>query len=334
MYRLFELIFFAMHLMIYNGADHLTRFKIPIFLKIHSAFAQWQTVRYYLSAHVSSGLQMVTVTQCDIDTHWSQRILVNYWLYDAEKSALIHFDSNLRVTANTEDWSLDLEQCGNANQNFIYDASSNELFWKNPITKKLHVIYIRQRAFHPRAGVSYRCLVAVNDMHSIQSFDEIKGIQQRKTMWDKITAFCLSKYNGTCDLSSETIQNWFGIIESFAHNNVTFGLFKTTARGRFLLSDGFVITTADPQEFDRSAYKYYGLWKINPAKGYLVHYLSGKCVTVVHPDLVRGICQFKLIGLLITSNGTEHFRVLQLSDSTSLGKHQFVKINGDNQMSI
>ena len=182
----------------------------------------------------------------------------------------------------------------------------------------------------------YKCLVAVNDMDAIRSFEEIVSTKLRKRAWSKMIAYSLSKHNQTRDLSSETIQNWLESIESFAHNDASFGLFKTT-EGGYLLSDGCVLSTVNPHEFSKSKHKYYALWKIDPVKGYLVHYLSGKCVAAVHPDSAKGTHsnqQFRQHGISIVSNPTEHPRVLQLFDSTRFSREepQFVRIDGDNQM--
>ena len=326
MFQLLEVIAFMMHLMNFSALEYRARSKIPVFLKRNNAFFEEQLCGYYLTPILYFGATLVTVRQSDVRM---LGIVGFSWFYDAERNLLTHCDSKLCVTLNSPDWSLKLEECGGINQEFIYDQSSSELFWKNPETQKLHVIYIQQDEFDLRAGESYRCFVAVNGMHSIESFEVIASIEQRKRMWNKMTAFSLSKYEQTGDLSSETVQNWLGNIESFAHHNVTFGLFKTK-EGGYLISDGQTLTIANAAKFEESEYECYGLWKIDPVKRYLIHYLSGKCVTAIHPDSSKGIQQFRQQGIF-NSNSTEHYRVLQLSDSKG-GELQYVNIDSDNQM--
>ena len=228
---------------------------------------------YHLAVYMSimGSATLMVNNRIQKDLHVPYRVSYD-WFYDAQQDTLIHCASNLSLTVNASDWTLYLEECGNTNQAFIYDESSNELFWKNPETKKLHVIYIKL-AQNSHIRQKYSCYVAVNSMDMIESFDEITSIKQRHRIWRAATAFSLSKCNKTRDLSSEILQNWLRIIESFSFNNVTFGLFNI-AKGGYLFGDGYFIASEDTQSFDKSDYKYYGLWKIDTERGRLIHYLS------------------------------------------------------------
>ena len=203
------------------------------------------------------------------------------WVCDARKKLMTHCHSNMCLAVNERDWSLSLEAFGRKNQEFIYNASSNELFWKNPFTKRLHVIYIRcSTIFGSKMGGKHKCLVANNDMDRIESFQLISTINQKQRSWKIYIAYSLCKSNQTRDLSAETIQNWMVIIESFSFNNVTFGLFKTETGG-YLIGDGHVLTIADANKFEKSQHQYYGLWRITRSRGHLVHYLSGNYVPIL-----------------------------------------------------
>ena len=311
--------------------------KTIIFLKRNNAFYPGERCGFYLAAtsvaDASRKIEFILVVQGENKDVAPGRGYGYDWYYDAERSLLTHCDFNLCLTVNTEDWTLGLEKCGNANQAFIYDASLNELFWNNPITKKLHVIYIQQDVFEYSIRGPNRCYVAVNSMDMIDKYEEISIIKQRQRKWKRSTAYSLSKCNETRDLSADTLRNWFGIIESFAHNNVTFGLFKTPD-GAYLLGDGHVILFADADKFQWHDYKFYGLWKIDPIKGYLIHYLSGNCVAAIHPDLSTGIQQFRQMGILRSNAIDQHYRDLKLFgvDNTGLGPRQFVTVNSKYHM--
>ena len=255
-----------------------TRNKTSIFLRRNGAFYPGNECGFYLVVSKLQNSNRLLV----IDKMYAYIPFAYDWYYDDEQQSVTHCHSNLSLTVNTVRLTLRLEERGNCkkNQAFIYNQSSNELFWKNPITKRLHVIYIRCCQIFETSITRRHCSVAMNSMDMIKSFDQISTINQKQRLWRRSTAYSLSKYNGTCDMSSQTIQSWFGSIESFAHNNVTFGLFKVK-EGGYLIGDGYGITIAHPEKFEGSDHKYYGLWKVGQGNGHLIHYLSGNYVPLL-----------------------------------------------------
>ena len=276
MHSLFNgLYMILVYVIVCNIVDAGNKTTLRILLKRNNAYFPGEKRGYYLAVADSPNKALLI-----IDIIRGYVPFAADWFYDDQRRSLTHCDSNLQLTTSRKDWSLGLEENGNENQEFIYNQSSNELFWQNPITTKLHVIYIRcSTIFDTSLRGQNRGFVAANDMDMISEFDQILKIKQKQRSWMTSTAFSFSRYNQTHDLSSETVQNWLGLIKSFAHINETFGLFRTK-KGGYLIGDGYVLTIADADKFEESSacYKYYGLWKEGQEKGHLIHYLSGNYV--------------------------------------------------------
>ena len=271
-YRQAYFMLFIIQFILSNGIE--TRYTTKVFLKRNKGFRNFNPTLgygYYLAVNLLHNKTLLVHDRVQRDILF---FLSYDWIYDSQENTLTNCESSLCLTAYTSDWTLNLDKCGKINQDFIYDAVSNELFWKNPKTKKLHVIYIQQDICHRGINGLCRCLIASRSMDMFgNQIEEISTIKLRRREWKVLSVYCLSKHNGTRDLSSDTVQYWLGIIESFSFHNVTFGLFKTR-RDRYLIGDGYIIANVDPKEFEASKYKYYGLWRIDSKTGALYHYLS------------------------------------------------------------
>ena len=249
------------------------------------------------------------------------------WTHNTQQNKLIHHQSDLCLTANTLDWTLMLKTCNDESyamhQDFFYDASSNELIWKHPNSNRMYIVYLSGDT----DSLSGKCnvYIAVNSMDLIGgSVEEIATKTRRQRLWRMRAAYCLSKYNHTSDLNSETINTVLGDIESFSYHNVSFGLMMDTF-GRYIVSDGCQIKNVHPMNFLKSDHKYYGLWHVDDETKYLMHYLSGKYVSVINPNTVMHK-MMRSGHLSFRYDPTHYYRYLHLTPFSIDEQQKFVRV--------
>ena len=257
MHLLFILVIVAQFIAPHYGG------KIRIFFKRSYISGSDDECRYYFA--VSPALISTLIVYDKINENQDARC--HEWIYEIGNHMLSSMnDSSLCLALNQYDYST-------ADQEIIFDALLNELFWNNPLTKTLHVIHIKQST-EKNNGKQHQWLVAVNDMDLYETFGEISKPKTKHRLWRKLTGHSLNQYNETSDLPTDTnVKHWVENIKCFLHNNVTFGVFKTKESG-FLIGDGNILSIDNPQKtLKKSSYKCYGLSKIHQKNGRLIDYL-------------------------------------------------------------